>query len=120
MKYLCGALLLLVFNAPVFAQQLVPQDDSKDPCRRFKMRVLAPPDLDRAMVSKSGPSIDPKMVVNPCQTVSVQLPLILPDQSPNKRNNLVIVTPETPAPKLKFVPLQPAPFLNTIPKQPVP
>jgi len=91
-------------------------DDTKDPCRNFKMRVLAPPDFDRAMVAKPNASIDPKMVLNPCQSAKVHLPAIIPDTTPNHRNNFVIIVPGAPRPQLKFVPIQPAPFLNPVPK----
>ena len=120
MKYVFGLMFLLIFTSPVFAQQLVPQDDSKDPCRRFKMRVLTPPDFDRAMVTKTSPSIDPKMVLNPCPTATVRLPIIIPDSNPNQKNNFVIIEPGAVREKLKLRPIQPPPFLNTVPKQPQP
>jgi hypothetical protein len=41
--YLLAALFLLTLSTPAFSQQnFVLQDDTNEPCRMFKMRVLIP------------------------------------------------------------------------------
>lgn len=116
-KYLTAVLLVLIFTAPAFAQQLVPQNDSKDPCRRFKMRVLAPPEVDRKMVSKPNDSIDRKMVINPCPSSDEQLASITPESKPKGQYNYVPFDPEPNQQRQKVVPLPPSPFLKFLPKQ---
>ena len=70
---LCGA---------AAAQQgfLVRHDDSRDPCRRFKMRVLVPAEVAgrilRPEVTAEG--IDQRMVWNPCRAEVLQLVQVQP------------------------------------------
>ena len=65
------------------AQQglLVRQDDSSDPCRRFKMRVLVPADLNgfKPFVKRPVEAVDYKMNVwNPCRQDEPQIALLTP------------------------------------------
>jgi hypothetical protein len=81
--WLVGVLVLM--SVPAFAQGgfLVPQDNSKEPCARFKMRVLIPSDTDQKMILRTPDlSLDPKMVFNPCTSNDPQLALfkLSPDQ----------------------------------------
>ena len=111
-KYLLGIVFLFWLTTPIFAQQLVPLDDRKDPCSRFKMRVLVPPDYDKEAVVKPSDSIDPKMVFNPCGTNAALVATLTPPKRQDPKSNFVIINP-APAPlDRKFVPIKPAPFLN--------
>jgi hypothetical protein len=109
-KYLFGVVLLVACSAPAFTQQLIPQDDSKDPCRRFKMRVLVPPDHDKAILAQPGDSTDPKMIWNPCQSDTIVIASLLRNGKRDVKNNFVIVN-ATPVLQLQDVPVHPAPFL---------
>jgi hypothetical protein len=111
-KYLFGILFLLWITTPICAQQLVPLDDRKDPCSRFKMRILVPPDYDNAAVAKPSDSIDLKMVWNPCGTNAALVATLTPPKRRDAKSNFVFVN-AAPAPlELKYVPIKPAPFLN--------
>jgi hypothetical protein len=53
-RYPLVLLFLLLVSAAAYGQQLVPEDESKNPCAaRFKMRVLVPSDI--AMRSETKP-----------------------------------------------------------------
>ena len=58
--------MTLAFGGGAYAQDSQSQQDS-DPCARFKMRVVKPPEnLDPKMVLQVDASLDQAMVVNPC------------------------------------------------------
>lgn len=74
-------------GAAAAAQQhvLVVQDDTNDPCRRFKMRVLVPADRadDKLRAKKTAESIDRGMAWNPCAQQELQLTLAPPPALPD-------------------------------------
>ena len=93
MRYfsLSAIVLLLTLCGSISAQQrLVLHDDQNDPCRRFKMRILIPPDVvDRQLpVKRFSGGIDSKMVWNPCSEATPQIASVFPKAEPN-RNDLL-------------------------------
>ena len=81
-SWLHATALTLSLCACAAAQQglLVRQDDSGDPCRRFKMRVLMPaePADQRPRPKGTAEGLDQKMVWNPCRADEPQLVLVQP------------------------------------------
>ena len=65
---LSAVVLVLALGGNAFAQQkLVQHNDQDDPCRRFKIRILIPADVDRELpVKPFAGGVDSKMVWNPC------------------------------------------------------
>lgn len=78
---LLAAVLTLSVCSTTAAQQstLTERDDRDDPCRRFKMRILEPADgVDykmRGPALTAEPTLDPKMVLNPCPRAEAPLAL---------------------------------------------
>jgi hypothetical protein len=74
--------LVLVLCGNAFAQQrLVRHKDQNDSCRRFKIRILVPADVDHELPVKAfAAGVDPKMVWNPCakETQMAMTPTIPP------------------------------------------
>jgi hypothetical protein len=66
--FLSAVALVLALCGNAFAQQkLIQHNDQSDPCRRFKIRILIPADVDREMPAKPfAGGIDSRMVSNPC------------------------------------------------------
>jgi hypothetical protein len=73
-SWLRATALTLAVCASAAARQgpLVRQDDSGDPCRRFKMRVLVPAELAGQRLRPKGTAadIDQKMVRDPCRAAA--------------------------------------------------
>jgi hypothetical protein len=78
-----AAALALVLCGQAAAQQagLADRDDRDDPCRRFKMRVLVPAEVDPGL-RRPAPDIDPGIVRNPCPRGVPQLGLAPPVRAP--------------------------------------
>jgi len=86
---------LLALSTNVLAQpQLVKHNDQGDPCRRFKISILIPPEVvDRELPVKSfAGGIDSKMVWSPCPTSMPQI-AVAPFISPNRNNILFRKSP---------------------------
>lgn len=75
--WLHAVALTLSLCACAAAQEgrLVRQDESKDPCRLYKMRVLVPAEPGGRGARREGTAegIDRKMVRNPCRADEIQL-----------------------------------------------
>ena len=68
------ALVLAFGNSVPSQQRLVVHNDQDDPCRRFKMRILVPPDVDYKISVKSfAGGIDSRMVWDPCTEHGTQI-----------------------------------------------
>lgn len=65
---LSAVVLVLALCGNAFAQQkLLLHDDQNDSCRRFKIRILIPADVDHELPAKPfAGGVDSKMVLNPC------------------------------------------------------
>jgi hypothetical protein len=65
---LTAMVIVLVLCGSAFAQQrLIRHSDQNDSCRRFKIRILIPADVDHELpVKEFAGGVDPKMVWNPC------------------------------------------------------
>lgn len=65
---LSAVALVLAVCGNAFAQQrLVQHNDQNDSCRRFKIRILIPADVDHELpVKQFAGGVDSKMVLNPC------------------------------------------------------
>ncbi len=91
---LAAVTLVLALGGNVFAQQkLVRHNDQNDSCRRFKIRILIPADVDHELpVKQFAGGVDSKMVWNPC----VKEPQIAmaPATRPLKNDNLFPLTGE--------------------------
>jgi hypothetical protein len=92
--YLLAALFLLTLSTPAFSQQnFVLQDDTNEPCRMFKMRVLIPVNTvgkREVNVAASAESVDRKMVWNPCPRISTNVAKVHVEPSLQNGNNYVL------------------------------
>ena len=90
--------LVLVLCGGAFAQQrLVRHNDQNDSCRRFKMRILIPADVDHELpVKQFAGGVDSKMVWNPCEKETTQI-AIAPTIPPLKNDTLFAVPAAGPA-----------------------
>ena len=93
MRYFSSSaiVLLLALCGSVSAQQrLVLHNDQDDPCRRFKMRILIPADVDHQLpVKRFSGGIDSRMVWNPCSEATPQIAVVFPNPEPD-RNDLLL------------------------------
>lgn len=90
-KSLLIALLLFAFNGVGLAQaNTANNQQDNDPCARFKMRVVQPPEnLDPKIVIQVDANLDQAMVVNPCPATPLtagRLQLIFPTESEQKQH----------------------------------
>jgi len=89
---LSAVALVLALCSNAFAQQrLVRHNNQNDSCRRFKMRILIPADVDHELpVKQFAGGVDSKMVWNPCEKETTQI-AIAPTIPPLKNDTLFAV-----------------------------
>src|SRR5262245_3984828 len=71
---------MLVFCVPVLPQQkLTTHNDSDDPCKRFKIRILVPAEVADHKLPFESPrtELDPKIIWNPCEAHERSTALLL-------------------------------------------
>ena len=84
---LSATALMLVLCGSVLAQQpfLVQHNDKDDPCRRFKMRIVIPANVDDHLLpaKRFTGGIDAGMVWNPCTNGEPQIAMFFSNSAPD-------------------------------------